>query len=293
VSTRPWYKWFPGDYLQDTVHLSPEADLLYRRLLDIHWRDGSIPSNPEKLRRLSRLPADWFARAWPEVQEYFYNPGGRNTRLFNKRMKSYLDSTSRLIKQKTDAAKTRWNKELHAHALHVQCDPDPDPDPDPDLREEKIPPNSSPPSKSRPVERARFQRPDVRDVTAYCRERRNHVDAMAFVDYYESKGWVVGKAPMKDWRAAVRTWERKDASGKQKSIQSERLPDDYYNPDGTTNAKYADRKRRPGIGTNRQPVQTTSGHDAERTNQGSSMVDEDARETVAAIRLAANGTGDG
>ena len=54
----------------------------------------------------------------------------------------------------------------------------------------------------------RFSPPDVSDVQDYCYERCNNVDAQAFVDFYESKGWMVGKNKMKDWKAAVRTWER-------------------------------------------------------------------------------------
>lgn len=56
----------------------------------------------------------------------------------------------------------------------------------------------------------RFRKPTIDEVTAYCIERENGIDASAFVDFYESKGWVVGKSPMKDWKAAVRTWERKN-----------------------------------------------------------------------------------
>ena len=51
-------------------------------------------------------------------------------------------------------------------------------------------------------------KPDVEEVRAYCVERGNRVDAQKFVDYYESNGWRVGRNPMKDWKAAVRTWER-------------------------------------------------------------------------------------
>lgn len=57
----------------------------------------------------------------------------------------------------------------------------------------------------------RFIPPTVDEVRAYCNERRNSVDASKFVDFYESKGWMVGKSKMKDWRASVRTWERGDA----------------------------------------------------------------------------------
>jgi len=53
----------------------------------------------------------------------------------------------------------------------------------------------------------------LEEVAAYCRERKNQVDPQRFVDYYTSNGWRVGRNPMKDWKAAVRTWERNDAGG--------------------------------------------------------------------------------
>lgn len=54
----------------------------------------------------------------------------------------------------------------------------------------------------------RFKKPTIEEIQAYCDERKNGIDAERFYDYYESKGWKVGKAPMKDWKASVRTWER-------------------------------------------------------------------------------------
>ena len=52
----------------------------------------------------------------------------------------------------------------------------------------------------------------MEEVQAYCRERNNNVDAERWIAYYESNGWKVGKNSMKDWRAAVRTWERSEQS---------------------------------------------------------------------------------
>ena len=54
----------------------------------------------------------------------------------------------------------------------------------------------------------RFTPPTLEDVIAYCNERGNSVDAQHFIDYYTSNGWLVGKNKMKDWKAAIRTWER-------------------------------------------------------------------------------------
>jgi len=56
--------------------------------------------------------------------------------------------------------------------------------------------------------RPRFQKPTLEEVTAYCRERAKGVNPEAWLDHYEANGWKVGKNSMKDWKAAVRTWER-------------------------------------------------------------------------------------
>ncbi len=82
----------------------------------------------------------------------------------------------------------------------IQSNPNPNPNPNPNTNRADKPP--------------RFVPPTVADVKAYCLERGNSVDAEAFVDFYESKGWMVGKNHMKSWQAAVRTWEK---SGEQKS----------------------------------------------------------------------------
>lgn len=65
-------------------------------------------------------------------------------------------------------------------------------------------------AKSTTTKRKRFEKPTISDVEQYCIERNNNVDPQHFVDYYESNGWKVGKNPMKDWKAAVRTWERSE-----------------------------------------------------------------------------------
>lgn len=56
----------------------------------------------------------------------------------------------------------------------------------------------------------RFTPPTLTEVTEYCNERQNNVDPERFIDFYASKGWKVGNQPMKDWKACVRTWEKRD-----------------------------------------------------------------------------------
>jgi len=84
------------------------------------------------------------------------------------------------------------------------------------------------PATKQPAAKAKFKKPDVFEVAAYCRERQNGVDAQAFVDFYESKGWMIGKNPMKDWKAAVRTWERQ-----RNTPPSTADPTKFYNPEPT------------------------------------------------------------
>ena len=71
--------------------------------------------------------------------------------------------------------------------------------------------------------RKRFTPPTLAEVTAYCRERQNAVDPQRFIDYYTARGWKLNKTSMKDWKAAVRTWEGKqrDSATAQRSSLDE------------------------------------------------------------------------
>ena len=64
----------------------------------------------------------------------------------------------------------------------------------------------------------RFQKPTLEEIREYCISRGNNVDPEQFLNFYESKGWVVGKSPMKDWRAAVRTWEKRETPRRRSSL---------------------------------------------------------------------------
>ena len=103
-------------------------------------------------------------------------------------------------------AERRWEQEKMANAI-LPMAPKPNPsrvhtidkDKDKDKDKDNISPSIIPP-KGIP--------PTLEAVREYCKERRNSVDPEKFYDFYASKGWMVGKNKMKDWKAAVRTWER-------------------------------------------------------------------------------------
>lgn len=71
----------------------------------------------------------------------------------------------------------------------------------------------------------KFIKPTLEEVRQYCLERKNKIDAEKFIDYYESNGWKVGRNSMKDWKAAIRTWEQRNKEKKDNiiSYQSRRL----------------------------------------------------------------------
>ena len=81
-------------------------------------------------------------------------------------------------------------------------------------------------AKSTTTKRKRFEKPTLSQITQYCLERNNNVNAEQFYDYYESNGWKVGKNAMKDWKACVRTWER---NGYDKPIKKKNNKQDTLN----------------------------------------------------------------
>lgn len=75
----------------------------------------------------------------------------------------------------------------------------------------------------------RFVKPTIEEVQTYCNERKNGISGEEFWNFYESKGWMVGRNPMKDWRAGVRTWELSRAkSGKVRKTAT--TIDKQFNP---------------------------------------------------------------
>ncbi|MFB3894312.1 MAG: hypothetical protein ACE15C_20090 [Phycisphaerae bacterium] len=156
------------------------------------------------------LPPDWFAEisGTPQLPEYQEHNGttGKQRAVTAKRVAKHRKCNAAIV--------TREEKR----------------------REEKKKEKKEAP---RPAA-VRFCEPTVEEVRAYCRERRNRVDPEAFVDFYTAKGWRVGQQPMKCWRAAVRTWEKRDDTRRL-------LPDDSQPdlPAGYTPMETSKRDRLP------------------------------------------------
>ena len=84
-------------------------------------------------------------------------------------------------------------------------------------------------------------RPSLEEVAEYCQERQNGIDPNQWYDFYTSNGWKVGKNPMKDWKAAVRTWEQKHPVQQQTEPMVLVEEGNFYIDDSETYSKgYAD-----------------------------------------------------
>ena len=98
-------------------------------------------------------------------------------------------------------------------------------------------------AKSTTTKRKRFEKPTLSEIKEYCIERNNNVDAQHFYDYYESNGWKVGKNSMKNWQAAVRTWEKNsytNTTKQQKKTNTEQTLDAIYKVMNESEVEYGE-----------------------------------------------------
>ena len=72
-----------------------------------------------------------------------------------------------------------------------------------------------------------FTIPKISEVESYCLERKNNIEAESFINFYDSKGWMVGKNKMKDWRACIRTWEMREKKKPMKTSKIDSQINEY------------------------------------------------------------------
>lgn len=127
--------------------------------------------------------------------------------------KPNLDATKEGANLNLDLTKEGANPNLDASGI----EPNPNLDltePEPkDKVKDKVKDKDKYKAKEKEKEREReksFRPPSLGEVTAYCQERGNLVNPERFIDFYASKGWMIGSNKMRDWKAAIRTWERRE-----------------------------------------------------------------------------------
>jgi len=194
-----------GDWMSHTSHLSPEEKAAYlAMIIEEYLHEKPLPDDVEQIARKinMRTHCDCIAVV---LQEFYERIAGDEGGWSNKRVREEILAYKAKSEKARQSANARWNKGKtanNANALQTQSERN--------ANHKPITNNQS--------NRA-FAPPTVKEVRNYCQERRNTVDPDRFVDFYSAKGWMVGKNKMRDWKAAVRTWE-KDASNKNNDYTS-------------------------------------------------------------------------
>jgi hypothetical protein len=130
-------------------------------------------------------------------------------------------------KRAQDAALIRWNNisktanlmqmhtenDANALQMHNECNANVMQVKESKLKEKRVEEKSN----------SHFVPPTVEQVLSYCIDRDNTVIASKFIDFYDSKGWMIGKNKMKDWKAAIRTWETKEPKKESPSSKDGRI----------------------------------------------------------------------
>ena len=140
---------------------------------------------------------------------------------YQMRLDRYNESCDSRAKNAAKQNKTKQNETKISNENKTHKVKDKAKDKDKDLKEPLLTESKE--------KRDRFSPPSLEDVTVYCEERRNAVDPQTFIDFYTSKGWKIGNQSMKDWKAAVRTWEKREhQDSKQKRVGA---PEEYKGED--------------------------------------------------------------
>ena len=192
----PWIKFNPTDFMDDenVCLMCDEALGLYMRILCYSWKNESIPNDPAKIMRIFKLSKHKFSKLWPELESCFFQEGER---LFQKRLTAELNEARNYFQQKSDSgsegAKRRWHRHKSANGKTMQ---DKDREEDIDIKKTKA---------------KKMEKPTMGMINDYFISKQSTSDeAEKFYDFYESKGWKVGKAPMKKWQSAANNWIRRN-----------------------------------------------------------------------------------
>ena len=178
----PYYKHEPSEWLEGEIQIcSDEAIVCFTNLCCGYWLKLGSMTYAFALQK--------YCRRNPIILQELIEAGvidKNGDNIYIKFLDKQLNEFNDLSGKRSKAAQKRWS---NANALQVESKSNA-------IREEKI------------REKNIFIAPTHQEVIEYCKERNNNVDVNKFIDFYESKGWMVGKNKMKDWKASVRTWEK-------------------------------------------------------------------------------------
>jgi uncharacterized protein YdaU (DUF1376 family) len=224
-----YYQFNIGDYAKSTKHLTLLEDLAYRRLLDIYYdTEKPLISNVKQLARIAGM------------SEYIDEINNVLSDFFTETEEGFTQKKTacEIEAYQAKAGTARVNGKLGGRPKKTQTEPkktQPVNSANPDetglqgnykpltINQEPLTNNQELSLKDTGTKAKRFMPPTLDQIINYCNERLNNVDANKFIDHYTSNGWLVGKNKMKDWKAAVRTWEKSIFDKPKSSQQSQSL----------------------------------------------------------------------
>ena len=126
MSNRPYFRFFPSDYLHDTRKLSLELHGAYLLLLCEHWRRGHIPLDIDELRAVfPHLTRPKIRQTLAKLSGFFVEKNGK---LFSKRLLAEIEYVTEKSEKSRAAARVRWDADAMRPDMRTQCQPDPDPE---------------------------------------------------------------------------------------------------------------------------------------------------------------------
>lgn len=203
----PWFKFFPADWIKGTRELSLQEKAIWIDLLSFMWEAperGVIKSTWEGIARMTGTP-------WLDCESIIVGMSQKNildvteshgnVTLMSRRMKSQINARESATSRKRLERSRKSHNDVTGEKSEV--------------RSQNVGADAPPPADLFPNENGKkakkFTKPTPEEVTAYGLEIGFQIDGQRFVDYYEARGWEYKKnSPMKEWRAAVRTWKRRD-----------------------------------------------------------------------------------
>lgn len=201
----PAFLFYPGDYLRDTQCLSEKSQVAYDRIMCEHMRNICISQQQLNFftKRLTDEEKTELMFLLTEVNEGFQITWVADSIL---KRRSYSDSRR---KNRTSKPKNTSS----TYDLHMENEIEIENEDINGVEEKRV--------TEKKETKKRFTPPTFEEVLSYCNERENNVDPKKWFDFYSSKGWMIGKNKMKDWKAAIRTWENnqstiKNGTGQQK-----------------------------------------------------------------------------
>ena len=209
------YEFHIGDYYRETRNLSQGEHYIYRSLLDeCYLHEVPLTTDPKMLMRLIGIKSDQIEDLEFILDRFFMlTPDGWiNNRVNEELARIYAKSAA--AKASADA---RWEKhKKNANGMRTQCDRN---------ANGVLPLDPLTPLPSDPVKKTatkRFVAPSLDEVIAYKSEKNLSINPAQFIDFYESKGWIVGKSKMRDWKAAARGWSQREEKSNEKNGQTYR-----------------------------------------------------------------------